>query len=523
MAVRKLPPDYENKTRQKLKDEDCPKSLLVIFNFAFTPMIQDLMKELDSKFDGIRGNKAYPRVLLLIVVLYCFSKNINKYDSMSEECKHNDCLKIILDNKKPSRGTFTNFMNNSDTEVTHKIFISTLVLLNDLKAFSIIKVFIDGTDIIVRASRNYWLKQKDLDVMYQLFEWNLLHDGSKQGIEKSLEGLNIKLKEYEDDEDMVKLIESAKRRIKIHKHKVFAKRKRYEKIFEKRGDVKLSIIFPEAVYMKTKRGRFDFAFNLQEVMTKNHVVFLGILLSQPNDGKAIPDIFNQMKKTLNIFLEMQTKYGERDNVGQFEREFAKIILIADAGYFTVYNLYFIFINKINALIKPTSESREDNNNLRKKSGNSKKEIKSIRKYFTRVKGGYKCNQGRFLGFNKSIKIKHHKPHKDDNLPDICKDERQIYSRNSCRGCEYEEICPKKIEDRKSFLIRWMTDRFLDKRRNFNYNPRAAISEGINAFHKSDDGHLKFVGTTLNAVKTECDFRNAVYNLTRIETLKEEGL
>ena len=68
MAVEKLPPDYENKTREKLKEDDCDKFLLIIFNFAFTPMIQDLMKELASKFDGVKGRKAYPRGTVLVKI-----------------------------------------------------------------------------------------------------------------------------------------------------------------------------------------------------------------------------------------------------------------------------------------------------------------------------------------------------------------------------------------------------------------------------------------------------------------------
>ena len=79
--------------------------------------------------------------------------------------------------------------------------------------------------------------------MELLNEWGLLHDGSKDAIQKSLDGLNVKLKEFENDEEMVKLIKLARRRIRIHKHKVYEKRARYQKQFEKRGDVKLSIIF----------------------------------------------------------------------------------------------------------------------------------------------------------------------------------------------------------------------------------------------------------------------------------------
>ena len=40
---------------------------------------------------------------------------------------------------------------------------------------------------------------------------------------------------------------------------------------------------------------------------------------------------------------------------------------------------------------------------------SKKEIKSIRRFFKRVLGGYECNQGKFLGFKRSIPINHRKP------------------------------------------------------------------------------------------------------------------
>lgn len=45
------------------------------------------MQNLDDEFQSKREPKAYPRALLLIVVLYCFSENINKYKSMSEGCK----------------------------------------------------------------------------------------------------------------------------------------------------------------------------------------------------------------------------------------------------------------------------------------------------------------------------------------------------------------------------------------------------------------------------------------------------
>ena len=61
----------------KLKlEEDCPKMLLTIANFAFSKMVQNLMDQLDSEFESKRGRPAYPRTLLLIVVLQISS---NRY------------------------------------------------------------------------------------------------------------------------------------------------------------------------------------------------------------------------------------------------------------------------------------------------------------------------------------------------------------------------------------------------------------------------------------------------------------
>ena len=50
--------------------------------------------------------------------------------------------------------------------------------------------------------------------------------------------------------------------------------------------------------MKTKKGGFNFALNFQAVMTNDHVIFAGLLLSLPNDQKSLPDVYRQMKKNI---------------------------------------------------------------------------------------------------------------------------------------------------------------------------------------------------------------------------------
>jgi len=332
-----------------------------------------------------------------------------------------------------------------------------------------------------------------------LNEWNLLHDGSPGKINKTLKELNIKLKEYEDNEETVQLIKSAIRRIKIHKTIVYNKKHRYLKKFEKRGDVKLSIIFPESVYFKTKKQNFDFGFNLQAVMTDKHLIFTSILLAQANDQKVFEDIFNQIKRTLCIFLEMQCMYGTITNFLFFINAFLNIIIVADAGYFTVKNLYFVFIKRINAVIMPNTEARKANDKLRAQNGKNKKEPSQKDKFFKRVKGGYSCKNKRFLKLMDIIGIKHRKSENND-LPNVCITKRHIYKRKHCEDCPFFDECPKKVEDRIPFLFRWMTEKFLDLRHRVHYSLRFSRSEGVNGFHKNDDGIIKFVGTTPKCCK-----------------------
>ena len=55
-----LPLNYELNTRKQLIEAECPTMLLIIFNFVFSPMVQHLMHELDSKFNGNMGEKLIP-------------------------------------------------------------------------------------------------------------------------------------------------------------------------------------------------------------------------------------------------------------------------------------------------------------------------------------------------------------------------------------------------------------------------------------------------------------------------------
>ena len=361
-----------NKLKQ---EEDCPKILLTITNFAFSKMVQNLMHQLDSEFESKRGRPAYPRTLILIVVLYCFSIDIANYTKMEEECKKNKFLLIVTCGLKPSRNSFANFLNKSDAKVIKKVFIATLVLLNDLHFLDFVKLFVDGTDAIVRASRNNKITPKEVERLKLMNKWNLLHNNTPKSINHTIEGLEEKLEFYKNDEEMCKTINSILKRINLYNTNIFNKLDIYSTILNERNIGSVSVSFPEACWMKTKKGIYDFAFNLQEIMTENHIILTGMLLTQSNDWKTIKEVLKNIYETIDLFIEMQREFGERRNYSEIQKRIREHILIADSGYFSTENLYHLFINKINALVMPKKLSEDHNNSLRRENGYKEKRKK----------------------------------------------------------------------------------------------------------------------------------------------------
>ena len=149
-----------------------------------------------------------------------------------------------------------------------------------------------------------------------------------------------------------------------------------------------------------------------------------------------------------------------------------------------------------------------------------KRKKSTKKDFIRVKNGYICPFGRFMRLVEVKKVKRWKPHKEDNLPDICKTKKYIFKTYSCKGCPNIENCKhKRLIIHISDIIYEMTEKFLNKRYKIHYKSRFSRSEDINSFLKGDNGVLKLIGTTENAVNNEIQLRNTIYNLTRLINLK----
>ena len=523
MSIMELPEFNKKDLMKKLKNiKNRPNTLLTIIEFIFSPPIEHLMAELDSQFDSKYGRPAYPRKMILGVLLYCFHLGIEDLIDIERECNKNIFLQIFTCNTQPKKSTFTRFLKQTDPILIKKVFIATLVKLNDLRFLNFSKIFIDGTDAIVNGSKNHKISLEEIEIMKQVKKWKLLHNNTKQGINKTKKGLEEKLEIYAHDEKKLKQINQALKHIELYNITLYKKRNQFKRLLLESNKKYLCITSPHSVMMKTKKGTYDFALNLQEMMIENHIIFSGVLLEQPNDHHVMKDLLKDIKETYEILVEMQEEFGERRNFKELQKRIDELMIIADSGYSSNETLYILKESNINGLIMTKGIAQQINNEIRENNDFDKKlgkDPEKSKKNFIRVKNGYICPKKEYLTLVDEKEVNFRK--KDvSKLPYELVERRYIFESSKCATCEKCETCVfKRIEERITPLQYEMIEKLTNKRYKKIYQQRFFISEGINGFLKSTNGIFKLLCSSKNSVNNELQLRNTVYNLIRTVNLK----
>ena len=211
-------------------------------------------------------------------------------------------------------------MKELDENWIKQIYYRHLVLINEYDPLKLDKIFIDGTDVIANASINYTINQKQVDATRLLHHWGLLHNGTDEAIQRTVVALRKKLDEYQHDEETIELIKTALKRPKIYTQTNYERLDRIQKILDETCSKSVAIAFPEGVVMRSKRGRFDVGFNLQLLMLQNHIALAGYLLRKPNDENVMQTILEELKKDIELFIELMEKYGEnKENIRRIKK------------------------------------------------------------------------------------------------------------------------------------------------------------------------------------------------------------
>jgi len=510
-----------------LEKRSLGRRLITILDFVFSSCIVDLMGDLNSVFSSNLGNKAYNRSIILGIFLYCFDRHIHNLSDIAHECQVNEVLKIFTCGETPSIATLRRFLTDSDELVVKKVFLYTLVQLNDLGLLKFLRAFVDGTDALVNGSKNYTLKKDELKAMKLMKEWKLQHSGKPNSIKRVIRKLKVKERMFEDDEEISALIRLILGRIKLYSKKNLRRINEWEEIFNESDKDYISITFPSAVMLPTKKGNFDFGFNLQEIMTENNIIITGLLLQQPNDNLSMKDLLLELKENFTILRELIEKYGVRRNYKEIEKMLEKAIFVFDSGYFSDENLEALDQYGINGLIMPKLISRQINNEIREKNNlktNKKQKTgKLTKKDFQRIYNAYLCKNNRKIVLIQIKKINSAK-NKRKGITDSMKEQAYVHICYDCSDCLIQSKCLKDskfkiIIDRVSTLKYEMINKFTQQKYLAIYQERFSVSEGINGYLKNTHGILHLVGSNKPAVKNEIQIRNTMYNLTRIVNLK----
>ena len=482
-------------------------SFLSIVEYLFLNEVQELIGELDSKFDSTYGPRAYPRTLVIGVLMYALNKGRSSLSDISSFCEDSHLLNL-----------FTSGFNPKD----------------DLD-------FIVMSKQIARQNNN---KNRE--------KWNLqLKDGKKSSPKLFKEKIIKILQKGEIDEETEKALKLALKNTKIYCRKVYNNINELEKAIMKSNKDYVSVSFPDAVMMKTKKGKYDFALNLQSIMANHKILITGVLLQKPNDSSVLEEVLKELKVSFELLKELAQKYNNYGDLTKFEFEnlIDYAIFICDAGYFSNDNIEIADFNDLDFIVMSKQIARQNNNNdldfivmskqiarqnnnknrekwnLQLKDGkkNMKKDNVS-KKQCIRIKDAYVCPNEQLISLD-SKKLINSKYNRQSHIVGDLQEYSFKFTCKDCTDCPFVKKYGVKcncaeIEDRISMYMYKMTNEFAEGKYNEIYKDRFPTSECINGVHKTKNGILYLLCRDLTANQNEILFRGLLYNLKRINKLKE---
>ena len=334
--------------RLKTKGRDGDRMITYV-DFLFSPAVYMLFTILNMKFIFKRGHPAYNRIKLYGIIMYAHELNVYTLTGVSYLCRNDEVLKCFTNGITPSPNCLDEFLTKSNRLIMKSISICTLVELNDLGCLDFRRIYCDSTDAKINGSINYKVKLDDLKCFKLLNKWNLLHNGNAKKMNKNRKKLEKLLKTYENDEEMVKYIKHALNNYSLYRKNAYRKYDVFKKYLDDDPEGYVCVMFPEARFMKTKRGRFEFALLIQQCMLRNGIVLPGLLQSEPNDGKALNKIIIDLKETFQIMEKLQKYYGERRNYKEIRNALEIAIRLVKLGVLELLSPLFIVLVSLEKL------------------------------------------------------------------------------------------------------------------------------------------------------------------------------
>ena len=296
----------------------------------------------------------------------------------------------------------------------------------------------------------------------------------------------------------------------------------------------VSINFPDAVKIPSKRGKWDIGFLLQLVMSSNSVILSAILTKRSNDAGSLMEVEDAILRNVNLLLDLEKDYGERQNYEELKKIVEKSRCWTDAGYDEINNNKFVLTSKINFITLTKKFARQINNKLRKKNNFGKKKKKKNKTLKNeddysindcqRVVDGYLCPFERPIKLLKAVYRKNDKDNKKEDLPEVLRKYDFKHKCEDCSGCpyykKYGEPCSVANYVEKTTKFEYeLTNQFASGKFDEGYTKRFPISEGINGYLKRKKAMFYLWGHNILTATSHLLIKCIVYNLKRFVKLK----
>ena len=510
----------------KTLDKDDGRWFVPIVKFIFTDYANDQFDRLHCEFESRRGRSAYDRRKLFLAMSYSSRFEIDHdLTKVSRLCRTDKVLGKIMGSDKPCSVTFNNFLANSDPHVMKILSVCTLMELNDLELLDFSRLFSDSTDAKINGSVHYKINKDEVKAIKLMKKLGLLHNRSQKQMKLKRRKLLAIKNDPNTNAETIETIDIILKNFKLYDRRVYAKLNEIEQYLADDPDSYVCIMFPESKFMKTKRGKFDFALLVQETMLKNGIILNSLVQSEPNDSKALEEIIEDLEDTFKILLDLQIMYGERENYKEIYDALKFAIHVLDSGYFTIENLEAAHFYNMKVLIMPKSIARYNNDELRGRTPETIEEVLEKIKKITmremkRTYNGYSCLYDMESRLIDEIHINSQFNRDRVNLDDDCL-EKYYFFRTDCPcDCPYKDICNKQeFKVKMTPLQHRMLNKFaLDKYLKI-YAERFGANEQIHGHLKKDKSMLKLAGSNKQAAQNHLYIKMITYNVRRKVALK----
>ena len=509
--------------------------LLSIVEYLFSNDIQEMIAVLDAEFDKPRGARAYPRTLIIGVLMFCLYKGITSLKIIEDICEDSKLLNKFTCGFNPKEDSFRRFLKDSDSRIIKSIFLYSLLKFEDYGWLDFTRLFVDGTDALVNASKNYLIHSEEIENVKKIKALGLLHNGKRPQIKQFKEKVTRILDEHNElDLEITKTLKLALKNSKIYCRNVYKNLDELEEAINENRKDYVSVSFHDAVMLKSKKNSYEFGLNLQEIMTNQRILVTGVLVRKANDSNVLVDVLEELKLSFEILKELNQKYGKMENeeLFDFENLIDHAIFICDAGYFTKENIETAYFNDMEVVIMSRQIARQNNNkkrekwlkNLEKTKKNPKKD-NVTKKLCIKIVDAFVCPFERLIELTGEPRLLENEYNNREEIVGPLLRYEYKYECKDCSGCPFVEKyghkckCATILEEQSEYEY-LMTNAFANGEYDDIYKDRMANSECINGFHKKKTSFLHLLCRDFTANINEMVFRNLLYNLIRLRNLKD---